>query len=254
MHGRHNKVSTIFISQELYNSKNNEITTISRMTNYIVLMKNPRYALDISNLAKQMTPGETILKEIYKKATEDKPFSYLFICVTQECAPNVRFLASLFDVDGVVSVFNTYDSFATTSRRTMSVNTNFKHMFLVDKLPAEIPAVAVGEPSTTQPQPPPATSTTSISTSPSPSSTTTTKAVVAASSATATPSFKKSIQYQPYFNINKTKPPGSKVPLKKKKHTEDGILSKIKEKKCQICELDFPSMTTLKRHIRKHHN
>ena len=105
VHGRHNKVSSIFISQEMYSSKKSEITTISRMVNYIVLMKNPRYALDISNLAKQMTPSETWLKKIYKTATEEKPFSYLFICVTQECAPEVRFLSSLFDVSGKIPVY-----------------------------------------------------------------------------------------------------------------------------------------------------
>ena len=43
-----------------------------------------------------MTPGNMILVKIYMDATKG-PFSYLFINLTQECEPKVKFLSNLFD-------------------------------------------------------------------------------------------------------------------------------------------------------------
>ena len=103
IHGRHNHVSCIFISQMMF-PNNIAIRSISRNSNYLVLFKNPRYNQDISELAKQMTPGQPYLKMIYASATED-PFSYLFINVTQECKPAVKFLSHLFNENNIVRAY-----------------------------------------------------------------------------------------------------------------------------------------------------
>ena len=57
--------------------------------------------MEIRNLAQQMTPGSLVLVDIYMEATKD-PFSYLFINVTQECPPRVKYLSSFFDYDYMV--------------------------------------------------------------------------------------------------------------------------------------------------------
>ena len=103
VHGRHNHVSCIFISQMMF-PNNIAIRSISRNSNYLVLFKNPRYNQDISELAKQMTPGQPYLKMIYATATED-PFSYLFINVTQECKPAVKYLSHLFNENNIVRAY-----------------------------------------------------------------------------------------------------------------------------------------------------
>ena len=43
-----------------------------------------------------MTPGNLILVDIYMEATK-WPFSYIFINLTQECEPMVKYLSNLFD-------------------------------------------------------------------------------------------------------------------------------------------------------------
>ena len=70
----------------------------------MILFKNPRYNRDISVLAQQMTPGKLDLKMIYAAATTD-PFSYLFINVTQECKPAVKYLSHLFNEKHKVNAY-----------------------------------------------------------------------------------------------------------------------------------------------------
>ena len=103
VHGRHNRVSCIFISQIMF-PNNISIRNISRNSNYLILFKNPRYNRDISVLAQQMTPGKLDLKMIYAAATAD-PFSYLFINVTQECKPAVKYLSHLFNEKHKVNAY-----------------------------------------------------------------------------------------------------------------------------------------------------
>ena len=51
-----------------------------------------------------MTPGKLDLKMIYAAATTD-PFSYLFINVTQECKPAVKYLSHLFNEKHKVNAY-----------------------------------------------------------------------------------------------------------------------------------------------------
>ena len=98
---RHLNISLVFLTQRLF-VNNEHFRQISQNSDYFCLFKNPRNSSEIRALAQQMTPGNLVLVDIYREATE-KPFSYLFINLTQECDLRVRFLSDLFS--GSVKVF-----------------------------------------------------------------------------------------------------------------------------------------------------
>ena len=75
---------------------------ISQNCDYFCLFKNPRNSSEIRTLAQQMTPGNMVLVDIYQDATE-RPFTYLFINLTQECNAEVKCLSNLFD--GTIYVY-----------------------------------------------------------------------------------------------------------------------------------------------------
>ena len=56
------------------------------------------WAVTIRTHAQQLTQGSLDLIDIYIEATKD-PFSYLFINLTQECQPQVKYLSKQFDYD-----------------------------------------------------------------------------------------------------------------------------------------------------------
>lgn len=91
---RHSNVSAIFLTQKLFNNNAN-FRQISQNSDYFCLLKNPRNASEVRILSQQMNPGSNELVNIYKKATFE-PYSYLFINLTQECAPQVKYLSHLF--------------------------------------------------------------------------------------------------------------------------------------------------------------
>ena len=79
---------------------NEHFRQISQNSDYFAIFKNPRNSSEIRTLAQQLTPGSLDLIDIYMEATKD-PFSYLFINLTQECQPEVKYLSNLFDSDRV---------------------------------------------------------------------------------------------------------------------------------------------------------
>ena len=60
--------------------------------------------MQIRTHAQQLTLGSLDLIDIYIEATKD-PFSYLFINLTQECQPQVKYLSKLFYYDHSVRVY-----------------------------------------------------------------------------------------------------------------------------------------------------
>ena len=52
-----------------------------------------------------MTPGKVELVRYFGEATQD-PFSYLWINLTQECPPLVKYLSHLFNIVHVVRAYN----------------------------------------------------------------------------------------------------------------------------------------------------
>ena len=103
VYGRHLDLCLAFLSQRLFN--NNEFfRQISQNSDYLIIFKNPRNSMDIRVLGGQMTPKSSDLIQIYKKATE-KPYSYVFINLTQEAVAQLMFISNLFSIDHVIDVF-----------------------------------------------------------------------------------------------------------------------------------------------------
>ena len=103
VHGRHMDLSLVFISQRLFN--NNEFfRQISQNSDYICVFKNPRNAVEIRNLAMQITPQTLELLQIFKAATE-KPYSYLVINLTQDCPQQTKYVTNFFENDSVLKTY-----------------------------------------------------------------------------------------------------------------------------------------------------
>lgn len=85
----HMNISIIFIVQNLF-FQAKQMRTISLNSNYYLLMKNPRDKLQIINLAKQITPGDTkYFISVYEDATKE-PYSNLIIDLTPQCPDSFR--------------------------------------------------------------------------------------------------------------------------------------------------------------------
>ena len=103
VHGRHMDLSLCFISQKLF--LNNEyFRQISQNSDYMCIFKNPRNSMEIRSLAMQITPKTLELVDIFKRSTE-KPYSYIFINLTQECIPQLKYMSAIFESDHTVKVF-----------------------------------------------------------------------------------------------------------------------------------------------------
>ncbi len=103
VYGRHLNLSLAFLTQRLFN--NNEFfRQISQNADYMGIFKNPRNSMEIRNLATQITPKSLELLDIYKKATQ-KPYSYIFLNLTQECIPQLKYISDIFANDNIVKVY-----------------------------------------------------------------------------------------------------------------------------------------------------
>ena len=91
----HKKCSIIFLTQNLY-YKHPVFRLMSLNTHYLVTMKNDRDKQQISNLGRQISPGNSsFLVQIMQDATK-KPYGYLFSDFKPTTAPAVRFLTNIF--------------------------------------------------------------------------------------------------------------------------------------------------------------
>ena len=92
----HKPCFIIFIMQNLF-PPGKEARTRSLNTHYYVILKNPRDKSQIEFLARQIFPRQPkTLVDIFEAATE-RPHSYLFLDLTQECPEEYRFRSNLFD-------------------------------------------------------------------------------------------------------------------------------------------------------------
>lgn len=91
----HRNVSVVYLTQNLfYRSKQNR--TISLNAHYIVLFKNPRDAVQVATLARQMYPGRSkFLVEAFKDATE-KAYGYLLIDLKSDTDEKYRIRTNIF--------------------------------------------------------------------------------------------------------------------------------------------------------------
>ena len=92
----HKPCFIIFIMQNLF-PPGKESRTRSLNTHYYVILKNPRDKSQIEFLARQILPRNSkALISVFEAATE-KPHSYLFLDLTQECPDQYRFRSNIFD-------------------------------------------------------------------------------------------------------------------------------------------------------------
>jgi len=91
----HRNLSVLYLTQNLfYKSKQNR--TMSLNAHYIVIFKNPRDALQVATLARQMYPGHSkFLVEAFKNATE-KPFGYLLLDLKHDTDEKYRVRTNIF--------------------------------------------------------------------------------------------------------------------------------------------------------------
>lgn len=92
----HKPCFIIFIMQNLF-PPGKESRTRSLNVHYYCLYKNPRDKSQVEFLARQILPrNPKALIDVFEAATE-KPHSYLFLDLTQECPEQYRFRSNLFD-------------------------------------------------------------------------------------------------------------------------------------------------------------
>ena len=79
--GRHDKMSVIFLTQNLFHPKQR---SISLNSDYMIIFKNVRDKSQFTNLAKQFMPNDVkFLKWVFEDATK-LPHSYLFLDLKPE--------------------------------------------------------------------------------------------------------------------------------------------------------------------------
>ena len=103
VHGRHLSLSLAFISQRLFHNSE-YFRQISQNSDYFCVFKNPRNSMEMRNLAMQISPRTLELLDIFRYATI-KPYSYLFINLTQEAIPQLKYINDLFARDHVIRAF-----------------------------------------------------------------------------------------------------------------------------------------------------
>ena len=89
----HRNVSVIFLTQNLFYKSQR---TMNLNTHYLVLFKNPRDALQVATLGRQMYPGNSkFLVEAFKMATE-QPYGYLLIDLRADTLEKYRLRSNIF--------------------------------------------------------------------------------------------------------------------------------------------------------------
>ena len=94
---RHNKLTGICILQNLFDTRDKFIRSINLNTNVLVIFRNIRDSLLISNLSRQVFPRKNnILLRILNDITKDNPRGYLAIYFDPEVHSSLRLRDSLF--------------------------------------------------------------------------------------------------------------------------------------------------------------
>lgn len=105
----HKPCTLVYITQNLFH-KSADSRTRSLNMHYLVMMKNPRDATQISHIARQMYPKSSeALVQVYRHVTANKPYSYLLIDFHQDTPMELRIRTNIFpdDENHIVFVINT---------------------------------------------------------------------------------------------------------------------------------------------------
>jgi len=91
----HRNVSVIFLTQNLF-YQTKQSRTMSLNSHYLVLFKNPRDALQVATLGRQMYPNNSkFLVEAFRDATE-KPYGYLLLDLRADTLEKFRVRTNIF--------------------------------------------------------------------------------------------------------------------------------------------------------------
>jgi len=101
----HKPCTLVYITQNLFH-KAADARTRSLNMHYLVMMKNPRDATQISHIARQMYPNASeALVEVYRSVTANSPYSYLLIDFHQDTPTELRIRTNIFPDDENHPVF-----------------------------------------------------------------------------------------------------------------------------------------------------
>lgn len=93
----HNNLSIILINQNVFHGSR-YCRDISLNAKYMCIFHSPRDGNQFRYLAQQILPeAASSLYNVYKSITQEKPFSYLFIDLTQKAHHLLRFRTNIFD-------------------------------------------------------------------------------------------------------------------------------------------------------------
>lgn len=92
-HSHHKDVSVMFLTQNLFHK---QARTMTLNSHYLILFKNPRDALQITYLARQMFPGRSkFMIEAFNDATT-KPYTYLVVDLKADTDDKYRLRSGVF--------------------------------------------------------------------------------------------------------------------------------------------------------------
>jgi len=101
----HKPCTLVYITQNLFH-KSADSRTRSLNMHYLVLMKNPRDATQVSYIARQMYPkASTALIEAFQSVTNNTPYSYMLFDFHQDTPTELRIRTKIFPNDEVHPIF-----------------------------------------------------------------------------------------------------------------------------------------------------
>lgn len=90
VYGHHKNVSTILVTQALFNPRVNKFNILQENVHYLLLSKSPRDSSKIIYLAEQISPYNiNWVVQAFQDATQ-KAYSYLFFSFKQDCPDKLR--------------------------------------------------------------------------------------------------------------------------------------------------------------------
>ena len=98
IHCHHRNMNLIYLSQNIFYS-GKKAKTISLQLHYLVLFRNPRDKLQVSNLARQLYPGKSKnFQSVYDDALNE-PYSYLMIDISPHSNPKYQIRTCIFPTE-----------------------------------------------------------------------------------------------------------------------------------------------------------
>lgn len=93
----HRPCTLVYITQNLFSANSRDNRTRNLNSHYLVLMNNPRDALQIAHISRQMFPtSREFLVNVYRHVTQNKAYSYLFLDFRQETPSQLRVRTGIF--------------------------------------------------------------------------------------------------------------------------------------------------------------